>query len=150
MAIQALHTLRNLYFITTRMGANSFSQYTFVYLTAMDILSQYPIQAEAFLREIRPAIKDHVQEHPLDRCLDLYYLNTAENFSLSLTPQANEELLMPAATPYLGIASDDRLMDIFEAAHSVMLAVLSAPQNSEIVSKHLHSYVDTLFNVSAL
>lgn len=132
------------------MGANAFSQYTFVYFTAMDILVQHPIQAEAFLQEIRPVKTGLIPEHPLDRCLDLYYLNTAENFSLILTPQANEDLLITAATPYLIVGSDDRLMDIFEAAHSVLLAVFSAPQNSEIVAKHIDSYVNILIKVSVL
>ena len=129
------------------MGANAFSQYTFVYLAAMDILLQYPIQAEAFLHEIRPAETGFIAEHPLDRCLDLYYLNTAENFSLILTPQSNEDLLITTATPYLGVGGDDRLIEVFEAAHSVVFAVFSAPQNSEVVVKHINSYVTTLFKV---
>lgn len=132
------------------MGASTFSQYTFVYLTAIDILSQYPIQAEAFLREIRPAENGLTPEHPLDRCHDLYFLNTAEHFPTTLTARVSEDLLISAATPYLGVGSDHRLIELFEAAHSVMLAVFSAPQNSEIVAKHIHPYFDALFKVCVL
>lgn len=116
-------------------------------LTAIDILSQYPVQAEAFLREIRPSSAGSIPQHPLDRCLDLYFLNTTEYFTTVLSPELNEELLVIAATPYLGLGSDQRLLEIFESAHSVMLAVLSAPQNSDLLAKHLHPYIDVLFRV---
>ena len=142
--------LRNLYFISSRLGRDGFSQYTFVYLTAIDILSKYPVQAEAFLREIRPAELGRIPQHPLDRCHDLFFLNTAEHFTLVLTPNMNEELLIGAATPYLGIGGDQRLREIFEAAHTVMLAVLAAPQCADMTVKYMPFYVDALFKVSFL
>ena len=147
VAIQTLHILRDMYFISSRMGANSFSQYSFVYLTAIDVLSQYPVQAEAFLKNIRPTSQGQTPQHPMDRSLDLYFLNTVEHFAMILSPQANEELLVETATPYLGLASDPRLLEIFEAAHSVMLAVLSSPQNANLLARHVHPYVDALFRV---
>ena len=139
--------LRNLYFISSRSGSSAFSQYTFVYLTAIDILSQYPVQAEAFLLEIRSTASKSIPQHPLDRCHDLYFLNTAEHFTTTLAPELNEQLLIVAATPYLGLGSDPRLLEIFEAAHSVMLAVLAAPQNSDILTIHLRPYLEVLFQV---
>ena len=147
IATQILLVLRDLYFISSRTGANSFAQYSFVNLTAIDTLSQYPIQAEAFLKEIRPAHSGEISQHPLDRCLDLYFLNTAEHFAIILTPQLNEDLLVQAATPYLGLASDRRLIEIFEAAHSAMLAVLASPQNATLLARHIHPYVQALFGV---
>jgi len=146
LATQALHTLRNLYFVSTRLGASSFSQYTFVYLTTLDVLSNYPIQAEAFIREIHPVKLGRIPEHPVDRCLDLFFLNTAEHFTLKLTPSTNETLLIAAARPYLATGGNQNLAQIFEAAHSVMLSVFSAPQCADIAAKHLPSYVDALFS----
>lgn len=64
-----------------------------------------------------------------------------------LSPELNEELLVGAATPYLGLGSDQRLLEIFESAHSVMLSALSAPQNPDLFAKHIHPYVDVLFRV---
>jgi len=147
LAAQALHTLRNLYFITTRLGATTFSQHTFVYLTAMDILTAYPPQAEAFLQAIKPPELGQVPRHPLDRCLDLFFLNTAEHFTLVLPPQTSEELLVPSASPYLAAGGNNNLLPIFEAAHSVMLACFSAPQNADLTFRHLPGYVDALFSV---
>ena len=120
-----------------------------MYLAALDILSQYPAQAEEFLRGIQPTEAGQIPQHPLDRCLDLYFLNTAEHMTLVLSPQLNEELLIAAATPYLGVGGDQRLLEIFEAAHSTVLAVLAAPQNADLVPKYIHTYVDVLFKVGS-
>ncbi|KAH9827682.1 Peroxisomal membrane protein Pex17 [Teratosphaeria destructans] len=147
MATQALNTLRYLYFISTRLGSSTFSQYTFTYLTAMDILASYPLEADAFLRDIRPAELGHVPRHPIERTLDLFFLNTAEHFTLCLSGQTCEDLLIAAATPYLAAGRNNSLLPIFEAAHSVMLATFSAPQNAELTTKHLPFYVDALFKV---
>lgn len=144
---QVLHSLRNLYFISSRLGTESFSQYTFVYLTAIDILSNYPIQADAFLKKIRPATPGSIPASPLERCLDLYFLNTAEHFTLVLSSQTNEEVLVAAAIPYLASGGNNHLLPIFEAAHSVMLAVFSAPQSAVVAGQHLAFYIDALFSV---
>ncbi|KAF2187268.1 hypothetical protein K469DRAFT_569918 [Zopfia rhizophila CBS 207.26] len=147
LASQALYTLRHLYFITSRLGPASFSQHTFVYLTAIDILSAYPIHSDKFLKSIAPLQLGQIPRHPLDQILDLYYLNTAEHFTLVLSPVTNEELLVASAVPYLAAGGNHNMLPIFEAAHSVMLAVLSAPQSAEITSKHLPFYIDALFTV---
>lgn len=147
VATQALHTLRHLYFITSRLGPASFSQHTFVYLTAIDILAAYPVHADRFLKSIAPQRLGQIPQHPLDRILDLYFLNTAEHFSLVLSPATNEELLVASAVPYLASGGNHHMLPIFEAAHSVMLAVLSTPQSAEITAKHLPFYIDALFAV---
>ena len=147
MSIQTLHVLRNLYFVSSRSGNSSFSQYQFVTLAAIDILSQYPTQAEAFLKDIQPSSLGDIPQHPDDRCNDLFFLNTAENFANAMSPEVNENILVTAARPYLGLGRDSRLVAIFEAAHSVMLAVFSAPQNVGLLPIHIHPYVDLLFAV---
>lgn len=146
VAMRALHTLRSLYFISSRTGSATFSQYTFVNLTAIDMLSMYPQQAESFLRSIQqPSDLSNTPEHPLDRCLDLFYLNTAEHFTLNVAPEASEELFIAPAGPYLAAGGNTLLLPIFEAAHSVMLAVFSAPRNAELTARHLPFYIESLF-----
>ena len=147
LATQTLHTLRHLYFISSRLGPSSFSQHTFVYLTAIDILTAYPLQSDAFLKFIASSHLGQIPRHPLDRTLDLYFLNTAEHFTLVLPPVTNEDLLIAAAVPYLAAGGNHNMLPIFEAAHSVMLAVLSTPQSAEIAAKHLPFYIDALFKV---
>ncbi|KAF2201729.1 hypothetical protein GQ43DRAFT_415219 [Delitschia confertaspora ATCC 74209] len=147
LASQALQTLRHLYFITSRLGPASFSQHTFVYLTAIDILSAYPLHSDKFLKSIAPPQLGQIPRHPLDRTLDLYFLNTAEHFTLILSPSTNEDLLVASAVPYLAAGGNRSYLPIFEAAHSVMLAVLSAPQSAMVTAKHLPFYIDALFAV---
>ncbi|EOA83227.1 hypothetical protein ACJQWK_00488 [Exserohilum turcicum] len=147
LAAQALQILRHLYFITSRLGPASFSQHTFVYLTAIDILAAYPNHADKFLKTIASQHLGKIPSHPLDRILDLYFLNTAEHFTLVLSPATNEDLLVASAVPYLAAGENRHMLPVFEAAHSVMLAVLSAPQSAEITAKHLPFYIDALFGV---
>lgn len=113
----------------------------------MDILSAYPAQSEAFLRSIQRSDSNAVPEHPLDRCLDLFYLNTAEHFTLVISPETSEDLFVAPAAPYLAAGGNNNLLPIFEAAHSVMLAVFSAPQNPALTARHLPFYIDSLFKV---
>ncbi|KAJ5733434.1 Pentaxin [Penicillium malachiteum] len=147
LSMQSLHILRNLYFISSRTGQNGSSQQTFVQLTAIDILSQYPDLAENFLRSIKPSDIGQIPDHPVERCLDLFFLNTAEHFPLILSPQVNEELLLSAAFPYLAAGANSHLLEIFEAAHSLVLVVFAIPHNSELAARHLPFYIDNLFAV---
>lgn len=66
---------------------------------------------------------------------------------MTIPPSANKSLLIHAAEPYIGTGHDPRLIEIFEAAHSVMLAIFSTPSNHSIAHNHLSQYVDTLFAV---
>ena len=118
-----------------------------MYLAAIDILTAYPIQADAFLKSIVPPHLGTIPLHPLDRNLDHYFLNTAEHFSLVLSPFTNESLLVTATSPYLAAGGSNKLMPLFEAAHSVMLSVLSAPQSAGLTAKHIPFYIDALFKV---
>lgn len=150
LAKQMLHIIRNLYFISSRHGSNMLTQHTFVYLTAIDILSAYPRHVDSFTREIRPTSPGKIPSDPLERNLDLFFLNTVEHFTFVLPPEMNEDLLMAATTPYLATGENTNLLEIFEAAHSVTLAVFSAPQNAQIAASHVPFYVDTLFKVNSV
>ncbi len=143
LATSCLQTLRNMYFISHRFGQTFSSQYTFVYFTPMDILNQYPQHAEAFLTFIKPREPGRIPAHPLDRTLDLFFLNTAEHFTLTVSASTNAELLN-AAFPYIQSQDDPRLGELYEAAHSVVLSVFAAPQNSDVVPRHVPVYVETL------
>lgn len=147
MAQAILHSLRSLSFVFSRMGNVSFSQYTFTYLTSIDILANYPNHSAAFLDSIAPSELGNIPPHPFERNLDLFFLNTAEHFALVLSSRQNEDLLLAAASPYLITAGNSNLLPIFEAAHSVTLSVFSAPQNVDLTAKHLPFYVDALFRV---
>lgn len=145
LAMQCLHILRNLYFVASRLGQTSTSQYVFVSMVALDILTQYPEQAENFVQSIRPVEQGRIPAHPADRCLDLFFFNTAEHLTLTLAPKQNEELILAAAMPYLMPGGSKSLVEIFEAAHSATLSVMAAPQNADVAAGYLPFYLDALF-----
>lgn len=147
LSMQCLHILRNMYFISSRTGQNASSQQTFVLLAAIDILSQYPALAENFLRSIKPSDIGQIPAHPVERCLDLFFLNVAEHFPLVLPPETSEELFLSAAFPYLAAGANSLLLEIFEAAHSLVLVAFAIPHNSELAAKHLPFYIENLFAV---
>ncbi|CAL3970996.1 unnamed protein product [Diplocarpon coronariae] len=144
-ASQTLLTLKNIYFISSRLGSNSFSAHTFVNIASIDILTRFPISSLAFLRSIYPSQAGQIPAHPLQRNHDLFYLNTAENFTLSLKPADIESLIVIPCTPYLSPNANAHLLEIFEAAHSAMLAALAAPQNEELAARVLPFYAESLF-----
>ena len=162
--MQTLHTLRHMYFILNRFGTCSFSTNVYLSLTAVDILSYHPDHLQAFLTEIQPRHLGQIPAHPLDRTLDHFFLNVAEQITVLLPSGFTAETIIPAASPYLDITSVDfkqdeiniarklkntnilSLREILESAHGVILAVFSAPQNVDIASRMYPSYVDVLFN----
>nr|OQO16797.1 hypothetical protein B0A51_14140 [Rachicladosporium sp. CCFEE 5018] len=146
-ASKALSALRNLYFISARAGASAFTQYTFVYLTALDILGNYPMQAQSFVQAIRSPPLGTIPQYPLDRNLDLFYLNTAEHLALALPEPAAEDLLVAACKPYLVAGREERLLPSFEAAHSTMLAAFSVPHNAGLAGRHMPFYIDALLRM---
>lgn len=144
-ASQALLILQKIHFISSRQGSNSFSAYAFVNLTSIDILSTYPVESRDFLRSIYSPQAGQIPSNPLQRSLDLFYLNTSEHFTLVLSPSDNESLVVKPALPYIDPSANAHLREIFEAAHSSMLSVLAAPHNAELAARILPLYVESLF-----
>lgn len=146
IASNALSILRNLYFVSSRLGHHAFGQYTFVYMAAIDMLSKQPPLAQAFLMETKPQSTGAIPEHPHDRCLDLFFFNIAEHFAVMLPSAGCESLFIDTAMPYLRSGIDSRLSESFEAAHSLVLSVFSGPHHAELVARHLPPYVEILFS----
>lgn len=147
VAMGVLHVLRNLYFVSSRAGNSAFEMYTFTNLAALDILSRHGDACAAFLEGIRPQGRT-IPPHPLHRTLDLFYLNTAEHLPVNLGPELCDALIVQPATVYLVHESDvplSRTMtELFEAAHSAVLAVLSCPHNGQLATRLVPWYVDQL------
>lgn len=148
IATQTLLILSHLSFILTHHATpSSFTQYTFVNLAAIDILSAYPSPAASLLTSLLPQHPDRLTPHHQTRTL--FYLNTAEHFTLTLTPSETSTLLLPPALAHLHAPNTVHHLDhpIFEAAHALFLAILSAPQNSQLAAEYLPFYADHLFTL---
>ena len=144
VAIQTLHILRHLEFVGARLGQTSTAQYTFVNFAAIDILNQYPDHMRNFLQAIRPANVGHIPQHPLDRTNDLFFLNTAEHFTMTASPGMNENLILAAAIPYMSPQSQKVSNDLYEAAHSVALAIFAVPACADLAARQLPAYTETV------
>lgn len=145
-ASETLIILGNIHFISSRLGSNAFSAYVFVNLSSIDILSNYPLESRELLKAIYPAQAGQIPASPLQRNHDLFYLNTCEHLTNILSPPDNESLIIGVAAPYLNPTAHPGFLEIFEAAHSAVLAVLSAPQNTQLTARFIPTYVDALFN----
>jgi hypothetical protein len=153
VAAKTLHTLRNLYFISSRNGSDAFQVYTFTYLTSLDTLVRYGPACASFLREINPSLSSpspaSIPVHPLHRTLDLFYLNVSEHLPLNLSPAECDALIIQPAITYLNHPSggplSPRMLELFEAAHSAVLSVLSCPHNAPLAVDIVPFYAETLF-----
>ncbi|KAH6625041.1 hypothetical protein B0J18DRAFT_398235 [Chaetomium sp. MPI-SDFR-AT-0129] len=165
VASKTLHALRNLYFVSSRNGSDAFQIYAFTYLTSLDILTRHGPAAAAFLRSILPSSSPSftsssslpqnnttttIPLHPLHRTLDLFYLNTAEHLPLHLpTPDCDALIIQPATTylhpPSPIIPLSPTMTQLFEAAHSAVLSVLSCPHNAPLTAPLVPFYADALF-----
>ncbi|GAB1320656.1 hypothetical protein MFIFM68171_10866 [Madurella fahalii] len=152
VATKTLHTLRNLYFISSRNGSDAFQVYSFTYLTSLDNLSRYGDAAAAFLQELRPPTAGSIPRHPLHRTLDLFYLNVAEHLPLNLPVEACDALIVQPAIAYLTSPAthtgplSPRMVELFESAHSAVLAALSCPHNAPLTADLVPFYADALFS----
>lgn len=147
VASRSLHILRNLSFISSRDGNNSFQVYTFSYLTSLDMLGRYPAAAEKFLREARPGENPGAPARHIQRTLDLFYLNVAEHLPMTISTAACDELIVKPALAYLSHDGPmtPAMVEVFESAHCAVLAVLSAPHNSTLTIGMAPFYIVKLF-----
>ena len=153
MAVKSLQILRNLHFISSRQGAKSFQVYLFTYFASIDILARYPATAATFLRSLLPQNPGQPTP-PLQATLDLFYLDLAEHFPLVLPPEECDVLIAQPAMRYImrtDVASgttatlSPRTVELFEAAHSAVLSVLSSPRNAPVTAGLAPVYAEALF-----
>ncbi|KAK1983701.1 peroxin 8 [Colletotrichum cereale] len=147
VATKSLHTLRFLFFVSSRHGASAFQAYTFTYLTSLDILARFGDACVSFLGETKPPHAGAVPPSPLDRTLDLFHMNVSEHLPLNMPSEACDSLIVRPATAYLTHTGTltATMVELFEAAHSAVLSVLSCPHNSPLTVGLVPFYIDALF-----
>lgn len=147
LAVSSLNMIRNLYFISSHSGNSAFQVYTFTFLTSIDMLVRYPDTCTVFLQSIKSPNSAVIPAHPLHRTLDLFYLSVAEHLPLYLPPETSEALIVQPATAYLTHSApiSGRMVELFEAAHSAILSVLSCPHNADLIINLAPFYAETLF-----
>ncbi|KAK2050547.1 peroxin 8 [Colletotrichum somersetense] len=147
VATKSLHTLRFLFFVSSRHGAGAFQAYTFTYLTSLDILARFGDACVSFLGETKPPHAGAVPPSPLDRILDLFHMNVSEHLPLNMPTEACDSLIVRPATAYISHTGTmtTTMIELFEAAHSAVLSVLSCPHNGPLTVSLVPFYIDALF-----
>ncbi|CAK7217740.1 hypothetical protein SCUCBS95973_003247 [Sporothrix curviconia] len=162
MAAKALRVLHGLDFVASRDSAGHFQAYQFAYLASIDILARYPPAAAGFLAlllALRPTTNHSGGgDDSLRLAADLFYLNIAEHFAAVLPSEACDRLLIQPALPYVTppppasttgpsnyYQPSPRMVEVFEAAHSATLSVLSCPYNAAIAAALGPMYAEALF-----
>lgn len=160
MSAKALRVLHGLDFVASHDGAGHFQAYRFAYLASIDILARYPPAVAGFLSQILaarpPSRTNTTADEPLRLTSDLFYLNIAEHFAAVLPAEACDRLLIQPALPYVApsnvashlpshIAYSPRMVEVFEAAHSATLSILSCPHNAAIAAALGPLYAEALF-----
>ena len=154
--MEILEILRCFAFVSTRFGYSAFSEYNFVYLSSIDILSSAIPQTTTFIQKHipppqtpSPAIQpSHTagttpprQTHPAIKANTLFFLDTLEYFIPVLSAQQTLEMV-PVVRRYLGpVEGVDK--KILESAHSVFLAILA---RGDISIPH-EPYIQTIYSV---
>ncbi|KAL1894181.1 hypothetical protein Sste5346_005967 [Sporothrix stenoceras] len=156
MSAKALRVLHGLDFVASHDGAGHFQAYQFAYLASIDILARYPPAVAGILSQLLAARPPSTtNDDPLRLTSDLFYLNIAEHFAAVLPAEACDRLLIQPALPYVApstvtnlsshIAYSPRMVEVFEAAHSATLSVLSCPHNAAIAAALGPLYAEALF-----
>ncbi|KAF8245069.1 hypothetical protein K440DRAFT_663059 [Wilcoxina mikolae CBS 423.85] len=145
IASKILETLRDQYFVTSRMGTRAFAAYNFVQYAAIDLLTSCPDYTEKFIISIVPTQVGQIPFLFSDRLYDLYYLNLCEQVVPVLSPKINANIIIPSLSAYLVADHEEILHSHFEAAHSVVLATLTSVGSTEIGRTLICFYVHSVF-----
>jgi len=142
LALEVLHTLYHLSFIIAEFGgispeSNSFTELKRITYLALDILTQEPREAEAFVAYICSLVG--IVGDGQRRIIDVHdrILSSKKSFALvcleQLVPvlgsQCIRDWVWEMCYPYL---SDTLNREIYESAHSVILAILASHTPPEI------------------
>ncbi|KAF4979487.1 hypothetical protein FZEAL_4346 [Fusarium zealandicum] len=148
VATKSLHILRNIFFISSRNGNNAFQVYNFTYLTSIDSISRNSAACYTFLHETRPSENAPASTTYLQRALDLFYLNLSEHFSLTLSTEACDALMIKPAISYISHEgpTTQSMVELLESAHSTILSTISCPQHSPLTIRLTPFYIAKLFD----
>jgi len=150
MSLECLEILRCYAFISSRFGYSAFSEYNFVYLSSIDILSSNTSQSIHFIRKhippsrtSSPALPSHTTAavHPSASADTLFFLDTLEYF-IPMLPIQEIHQLVPVVQTYLAphVGGDKKIL---ESAHSVYLAILARG----LISVSYDNYIQTTYSV---
>ncbi|KAI6167446.1 hypothetical protein EDD17DRAFT_1846589 [Pisolithus thermaeus] len=116
---------------------NAFPELKRAFYLALDILAEHKAESEHFVQQLCEELwsNAYVLSHPVQRAKKAFGLSAIEQLIPVLAASTIVAFVLPFCSPHLG---DARHRDIFEAAHSVVLAILSHVHTQVVDSTPLH------------
>ncbi|GAA6050173.1 hypothetical protein JCM3770_000437 [Rhodotorula araucariae] len=135
LASTAVRALARTYFVALRFGQSGFQAWRAVLAGLVEVVAAplpgasleavgargHPSPAEELVRSLQPA-KSGPHDRAVERAAATFWMNTAEQVMYALGDEYVEYAVLKGCRPYL---DDAKYRDSFEAAHSVILAVLA-------------------------
>lgn len=127
LALAVLRSLYHLAFVIEKFGGaghNAFPELKRAFYLALDILAGHQSESEHFVQQLCDELWSNAYDlsHPVQRAKKAFGLSAIEQLIPVLTASTIETYVLPFCSPHL---DDTRHRDIFEAAHSVVLAIFS-------------------------
>ncbi|KAI6005352.1 hypothetical protein EDC04DRAFT_2882826 [Pisolithus marmoratus] len=127
LALAALRSLYHLAFVIEKFGGaghSAFPELKRAFYLALDILAGHKADSEHFVRQLCEEMWSNGYDlsHPTQKAKKAFVLSAIEQLIPVLTASTIETYVLPFCSPHL---DDAHHRDIFEAAHSVVLAIFS-------------------------
>ncbi|KAG6333814.1 hypothetical protein ID866_5274 [Astraeus odoratus] len=138
LSLAVLRTLSHLAFVIEKFGGaghGAFPELKRTFYLALDILAEHQAESEHFVQQSCEGLWSDTGNlsHPVRRAKKAFALSAIEQLISVLSASAIRTFVLPFCSPHL---DDARHREIFEAAHSVVLAILShSAQNLVEVDK---------------
>ncbi|EIN12584.1 hypothetical protein PUNSTDRAFT_60653 [Punctularia strigosozonata HHB-11173 SS5] len=132
LATSTLRTLGNLSFVISQFGGitseqGGFAELKKVVYLALDILATDPAESQAFARAMAEPVQESSSVGVSSDCTPreraAFVLAMLEQLVPALSDESLQDVVFPVAFPYL---DDSAHREIYEAAHSVTLAIFAA------------------------
>ncbi|KAI6114154.1 hypothetical protein F5141DRAFT_1195176 [Pisolithus sp. B1] len=140
LALAVLRGLYHLAFVIENFGGaghNAFPELKRAFYLALDILAEHKAESEHFVQQLCEELWSNAYDlsHPVQRAKKAFGLSAIEQLIPVLAGSTIETFVLPFCSPHLDNA---RHRDIFEAAHSVVLAIFSHFHTQVADSTPLH------------
>ncbi|KAL4080947.1 hypothetical protein J3A83DRAFT_4203554 [Scleroderma citrinum] len=138
LALSVLRNLSHLAFVIQKFGGaghGAFQELKRAFYLALDILAVHKAESEHFVQQLCEGLwsNPHDLSHPVQQAKKAFALSAIEQLVPALSTPTIKTFVLPFCSPHL---NDTSHREIFEAAHSVVLAIFSHGAQNPIDTQH--------------
>ncbi|KAI6030700.1 hypothetical protein F5J12DRAFT_918847 [Pisolithus orientalis] len=136
LALAVLRSLYHLAFVIEKFGGaghSAFPELKRAFYLPLDVLAGHKAESEHLVQQLCEESWSNAYDlsHPVQRAKKAFALSTIEQLIPVLPTSGIETYVLPFCSPHL---DDARYHDVFEAAHSVVLAIFSHYHHTQVTS----------------